>query len=110
MPNVTVVSTTAQYEAIRKLSLKYEGVSVQQMAEKLFRQVVRNYFKTELKQLAQKSGAQWDAATKLGFDTKLTREEYVNRSVKEARATWRELNGAANVFSFDADDEMESED
>ena len=96
MDNITVAVTPAQYAALRALSLKYEDMSVQKYADKLFAQVVRNYFKTSLKAAATKAGEQWDAAKKLGFDTTLSREEYVSRAVTSAKTVWRELKAGAS--------------
>jgi hypothetical protein len=89
---INIAVSSAQFTAIRALSLKYENVTPEQYANKLFAQVVRNYFKTSLKASATKAGEQWDAAKKLGFDTKLTRDEYVARAVKTAKDTWVALN------------------
>ena len=93
---VVIAVSAAQYTAIRQLSLKYENMSVQAYAERLFAQVVRNYFKTSLKAAAAKAAADWDRSNELGFDTKISRDEYVGRAVKSAKDTWKALNAGNN--------------
>lgn len=105
MPNETGKTTiasvvdvsNAQFRALRKLSLKYENLSVEQYAAKLFAQVVRNYYKTDMKAIAVKAGETWDKATKLGFAPPQNRADYIAASVKESLEIWRELTSNAVV-------------
>lgn len=82
---ITISVSQEQAVAIRKLSLKYESVSVAQMGQKLFNSAIKNAFTPYSKAVTENAGKQWDAATKLGFDTKLSREEYVKRAATETR-------------------------
>lgn len=96
--NVSVAVTPAQFRALRKLSLKYDNLSVEAYAKRLFAQVVRNYYKTDMKAIATKAGEDWDKATKLGFAPPQNRADYVAASVKTSIEIWRELNGASDAI------------
>lgn len=95
MPNeMKVTVSPVQFNAIRKMSLKYEDMSVEKYGQKLFDQIVRSYFSNYAKAIEESAGKQFDGAMKLGFIlpedlAKLpkdeARKEYVRRAVAEVK-------------------------
>lgn len=82
VPTVSIKLNAAQYAAARMLSLKYKGVSPQQMAEKLMNQILKSYLTNDAKAAKTKSGDRYDMAVESGvFEAKMTRAEYVAKEI-----------------------------